>query len=37
MEGEYQDQGHLDQDLEEWLSLIGSQSVCGLFSEEEKQ
>ena len=37
MEGEFQDQGQLDQDLEEWLSPRGSQSVHGLFSEEEKQ
>ena len=37
MEGEFQYQGQLDQYLEEWLSLRGSQSVHGLFSEEEKQ
>ena len=37
MEGEFQDQGHLDQYLEEWLSPSGSQSVHGFFSEEEKQ
>ena len=37
MEGEFQDQGHLDQDLEEWLSPRGSQSAHGFFSEEEKQ
>ena len=37
MEGEFQDQGQLDQDLEEWLSPRGSQSVHGFFSEEEKQ
>ena len=37
MEGEFQDQGPLDQDLEEWLSPRGSQSVHGFFSEEEKQ
>ena len=36
MEGEFQDQGQLDQDLEEWLSLRGSQSVHGFFSEEKK-
>ena len=36
MEGKFQDQGHLDQDLEEWLSPIGSQSVHSLFSEENK-
>ena len=37
MEGEFQDQGQLDQDLEEWLPPRGSQSVHGFFSEEEKQ
>ena len=37
MEGELQDQGQLDQDLEEWLSQRGSQYVHGFFSEEEKQ
>ena len=37
MEGEFQDQGQLDQDLEEWLSPRGSQPVQGFFSEEEKQ
>ena len=37
MEGEIQDQGQLDQELEEWLSPRGSQSVHGFFSEEEKQ
>ena len=37
MEGEFQDQGQLDQDLEEWLSPRGSQFVHGFFSEEEKQ
>ena len=37
MEGKFQDQGHLDQDLEEWLSPIGSQSVHSLFSEENKK
>ena len=37
MEGEFQDQGQLDKDLEEWLSPRGSQSVHDLFSEEEKQ
>ena len=37
MEGECQDQGQLDQDMEEWLSPRGSQSVHGFFSEEEKQ
>ena len=37
MEGEFQDQGQLDQDLEECLSPRGSQSVHCFFSEEEKQ
>ena len=37
MEGEFQDQGQLDQYLEEWLSPRGSQYVHGFFSEEEKQ
>ena len=37
MEGEFQDQGQLDQDLEEKLSPRGSQSVHGFFSEDEKQ
>ena len=37
MEGKLQYQGQLDQDLEEWLSPIGSQSVHGFFSEEERQ
>ena len=37
MEGEFQDQGQLDQDLEEWLSPRGSQYVRGFFSEEERQ
>ena len=37
MEGEFRDKGQLDQELEEWLSPRGSQSVHGFFSEEEKQ
>ena len=37
MEVEFQDQGHLDQDLEEWLSPRGSQYIHGFFSEEQKQ
>ena len=37
MEGEFQYQGQLDQDLEEWLSTRGSQSVHDFFSEEDKQ
>ena len=37
MEGEFQDQGQLDQDLEEWLYPRGSQCVHVFFSEEDKQ
>ena len=37
MEGEFQDQGQIDQDLEEWLSPRESQYVHGFLSEEEKQ
>ena len=37
MEGEFQDQEQLYQELEEWLYPRGSQSVHGFFSEEEKQ
>ena len=37
MKGEFQDQGQLDKYLEEWLSLRGSESVHGFFSEEENQ
>ena len=37
MEGEFQDQGQLYQDLEEWFSPRGIQYVHGFFSEEEKQ
>ena len=37
MEGEFQDQGQLDQDLEQWLSPRGIQYVHGFFSEENKQ
>ena len=37
MEGEFQDQGQLNQDFEEWLSPRGSQYVHGYFSEEDKQ
>ena len=37
MEGEFQDQGHLDKYLEEWLSPIDSQHDQSLFSEEEKK
>ena len=37
MEDEFQDQGQLDQYLEEWFSSRQSQSVHSFFSEEEKQ
>ena len=37
MEGEFKYQGQLDQDLEEWLSPRGIQSVHGFFSENYKQ
>ena len=37
MEGEFQDLGQLDQELEEWLSPRGSQSVHGFFSEEDRK
>ena len=37
MEGEFQDQGLIDQYLEEWLSPIGGQYVHSFFSEEENQ
>ena len=37
MKGGFQDQGQLDQELEEWLSPRRNQSVHGFFSEEEKQ
>ena len=37
MEGEFQDQGQLDQDLEEWLSPRDSQYLHGIFPEEENQ
>ena len=37
MEYEFQDQGHLDQDLEDWLSPRGSQSFHDFFSEENNQ
>ena len=36
MEGGFQDQGWLGQDLEEWLSLRGSQPDRGFFSGEKK-
>ena len=37
MEGEFQYQGHLGQDLEEWLYPKVSQLVRGFFFEEQKQ
>ena len=37
MVGKLQDQGLIDQYLEEWLYPKGSQSIHGFFSEEEKQ
>ena len=37
MEVEFQDQGQLDQYLDEWLYPRGIQSVHSFFSEEEKQ
>ena len=37
MEGEFQCQGRLDQDLEECLFPRGGQYVHGFFSEEKKQ
>ena len=37
MGGEFQDKGHLDQYLEEWLSPRWSQPDRGLFSEEKQQ
>ena len=37
MEGEFQDQGQLDQALEQWLSPRGTQYVHGFFSDEDKQ
>ena len=36
MVGEFQDQGLIDQYLEEWLYPKGSQSFHGFFSKEEK-
>ena len=37
MEGEFQENGQLDQYLEEWLSPRGIKSVNGFFSNEKKQ
>ena len=37
MEVEFQDQGQLDQYLDEWVYPRGIQSVHSFFSEEEKQ
>ena len=37
MEGKFQDQGHIYQYLEEWLSPRGGQPDSGFFYEELKQ
>ena len=37
MEGKFQDQGQLDQYLEEWLYPRRSKSNSGFFSEQQKQ
>ena len=37
MEGELQDQGKLDKDLEGWLYPKRSQPIRGFFSEEDNQ
>ena len=37
MEGEFQDQGQLDQYLEEWLYPRGGQYVHSFFYEQKKQ
>ena len=37
MEGEFQNQEQLDQELEKWLPPRGSQSIHGFFCEEKKQ
>ena len=37
LEGEFQDQGQIDQYFEDWLSPRGSQYVHGFFSEEYKK
>ena len=37
MEGEFQDQGQLDQYLDGWLSQRGNQYNCGFFSDKDKQ
>ena len=37
MECEFQYQGKIDQDLEEWLSPRGNQYVHGFFFEEDKK
>ena len=37
MEGKFQYQGQLDQDLKYWLSPIWSQNKCGFLSEDDKQ
>ena len=37
MEGKFQDQGQLDQDLQEWFYTRGSQPDCNFFSKEDDQ
>ena len=37
MEGKFQDHGQLDQDLEDWLSPRGSQSVHSFLSGEDNK
>ena len=37
MEGEFQDQGQLDQDFLQWLYPIGGQPGRGFFSGEEQE
>ena len=36
MEGEFQYEGQIDQDLKEWFSPRGSESVHFFFSEDEE-
>ena len=37
MEGVFQNQRQLEQDLEEWLSPRGSQYIHGFFTEDDNQ
>ena len=37
MECEFQDQGQIDKNVEEWLCLRGSQLDRGFFSDDDKQ